>query len=110
MHNDNEELINSSNDYFKMLNKVNLLLLKEHTFLLEKKQYQEEINEIDALIDSFKNNPENHAHLSIQAEFDYLHSIIKDNKKEIAQLQMKLEKRDTMINYLVELNNMHSKY
>lgn len=41
MQNENDEFINASNDYFKCLNRVNLLLLKEHTFNLEKLQYQE---------------------------------------------------------------------
>ena len=41
MQNENDEYVNASNDYSKRLNSVNLLLLKEHTFLLEKKQYDE---------------------------------------------------------------------
>ena len=41
MQNENDEFINASNDYFKRLDRVNLLLLKEHTFLLEKVQYEE---------------------------------------------------------------------
>ena len=50
MHTENDELINASTEYFKRLNRVNLLLLKEHALLLEKRTYQEELNEVNTLI------------------------------------------------------------
>ena len=59
---------------------------------------------------SLKNNPEKHEHLSVTSEFNYLHKIIKDNKKEISQLKSKLEKRETMIAHLTELGDIHNKY
>lgn len=90
MKSDNDEFINASNEYFKRLNGVNLLLLKEHTLLLEKKQYEEEIDEVDKLIREFTETPEKHGHLAAEAEFNYLHKVIKANKKEISQLGSKL--------------------
>jgi hypothetical protein len=110
MQNENDEYVNAANDYYKRLNSVNLLLLKEHTFLLEKKQYEEEMAEVDLLIASLKENPEQQSQLSIEAEFNHLHQIIRGNKKEISQLQLKLEKRDAMINHLTQLGDIHSKY
>lgn len=110
MQSENDEFINAANDYFKRLNRVNLLLLKEHTFNLERTQYQEEIAEIDQLIEQLEAQPQLHSHLAIEAEFDYLHRIIKMNKREIAQLQSKLEQRDTMINYLSSLQDIRKKY
>lgn len=53
MQSENDEFINAANDYFKRLNRVNLLLLKEHTFNFEKSQYEEEIAEIDQLMMQF---------------------------------------------------------
>ena len=102
--------MNAQNDYFKRLNGVNLLLLKQHAFLLEKKQYEEEIAELDKLIKDFKENPDNHSYLTVEAEFESLHKIIKMNKKEIAQLQSKLEQRDVMTTYLTELLQARKKY
>lgn len=90
MKSDNDEFINASNEYFKRLNGVNLLLLKEHTLLLEKKQYEEEIDEVDKLIREFTEMPEKHGHLSAESEFNYLHRVIKANKREISQLGSKL--------------------
>lgn len=110
MQNENDEFVNAANDYFKRLNRVNLLMLKEHTFLLEKNQYQEEITEIDSLITSFQDDPHRHDHLSIDTEFSYLQKVMKGNKHEISQLQLKLEKREAMISYLTQLGDIHNKY
>ena len=39
MQSESDDYVNAANEYYKRLNSVNVLLLKEHTFLLEKKQY-----------------------------------------------------------------------
>ena len=41
MQSESDDLINSTNEYLKRLNGVNLLLLKEHNFLLDQKQFEE---------------------------------------------------------------------
>ncbi len=55
------------------------------------------------MIQDLTNDPEKHGHLAIEAEFDYLHKIIKQNKKEINKLSSKLEPTDNLINELTNI-------
>lgn len=56
------------------------------------------------MIRDFTGTSERHGHLAAEAEFNYLHKVIKTNKKEISQLGSKLEQTDSMITELTGLN------
>jgi uncharacterized protein YlxW (UPF0749 family) len=115
MQSENDEFINASNDYYRRLNGVNLLLLKQHSLLLERKNYEEEMEQIDLLTAQLAPSPSHPpssapSQLPLEAEFDYLQKCIRSNKREIAQLRSKLEQKDSMINELTALTETRKKY
>lgn len=108
MQSENDEFINASNDYFRRLNGVNLLLLKQHSLLLERKNYEEEMQQIELLTAQLA--APSHSQLPLEAEFDYLQKCIRSNKREIAQLRSKLEQKESLINELTALTETRKKY
>ena len=95
MYLENQDEINEAKEkYLQALNRVNLLLLKEHDLRKDESMYLNEIDQVDKLITIIKNGDDNSR--SVVAEDQYLRSIIKKNHEFIVNKEKTLKGAETI--------------